>query len=60
MAKYRRCMAGTGERLALQLDNATNNTSLVMAIELGDKMCCSSLAMPKREIGAHGKRSLGK
>jgi Metallo-beta-lactamase superfamily len=27
----------TGERLALQLDNATNNTSLVMAIELEDK-----------------------
>lgn len=25
----------TGERLALQLDNATNNTSLVLAIELG-------------------------
>ncbi|MDL2403111.1 MBL fold metallo-hydrolase [Rhizobium mayense] len=27
----------TGERLALQLDSATNNTSLVLAIELGGK-----------------------
>jgi hypothetical protein len=27
----------TGERLALQLDSATNNTSLVLAIELEDK-----------------------
>jgi hypothetical protein len=27
----------TGERLALQLDNATNNTSLVLAIELENK-----------------------
>jgi hypothetical protein len=27
----------TGERLALQLDNATNNTSLVLAIELEEK-----------------------
>jgi hypothetical protein len=46
----------TAERLALQLDSDTNNTSLALAIELVNSgKSCSSRAMPRWGTGFRGR-----
>ena len=43
--------------LALQMDSYTNNTSLVLAIELEGGMSSSFPEMPKWETGSPGMKS---
>ena len=52
---------GGATEMALQLDSLTNNTSLVLAIELdaGMAMCCCLLPTRKSATGCHGRTCSG-